>query len=235
VRPPPAGEAVITYARHVQHLEDDTVATLGIDSGRRARLAIAVNADSLATWFLDPLARLSDRLGVTFDLHREDEDFTADLLESGTVLAAVTTRQAPIPGCSSVPLGRMTYRAVAAPSLMASHFPTGVTPEALAVAPVVDFNGKDDLQTEWLTAQGADAALPPRHRVPSSAEFAHAIALGLGWGLLPAAQREPYPHLIELDGPDVHVELHLQLWRVPSALLDDVAGEIVAAARTALS
>lgn len=234
VRPTQAGEAVIRYARQVQHLEDDTAAALDIDGRGRALLPIAVNADSLATWFMDPLARLSSRLDVAFDLHREDEDFTADLLESGTVLAAVTTLRTPIPGCSSVPLGRLTYRAVAAPSFVASSFGAGITPASLAVAPIVDFNSKDDLQTEWLEAMDADVSLPPRHRVPSSAEFAHAIALGLGWGLLPAAQRVPYPHLVDLGGPDIHVTLHLQRWRIPSALLDDVASEIVAAAREAL-
>lgn len=235
VRATEAGEAVIAYARRVKHLEDDTVAALGIGSGGRARLAIAVNADSLATWFLEPIARLGIRLGVTFDLHREDEDFTAELLESGEVLAAVTTRKTPIPGCSSVPLGRMTYRAVASPAFVETHFGAGITPAALSLAPVVDFNGRDDLQTTWLEVMGADAALPPRHRVPSSAEFAHSIALGLGWGLLPAAQRAPHPHLVELDGQDVHVALYLQRWRVPSALLDEVAGEIIAAARAALT
>lgn len=234
VRPTAAGEIVIRYARQVKHLEEDTAASLGIDGGRGAVVPIAVNADSLATWFLPPLARLSARLGVRFDLHREDEDFTAELLESGTVLAAVTTRREALAGCSSTPLGRMTYRAVAAPSLIASHLAAGVTREALAAAPIVDFNTRDDLQSTWLAAMGIEPTLAPRHRVPSSTEFAAAIALGLGWGLLPAAQREPHPQLIDLGGPGIDVELHLQRWRVPSTLLDEVAGEIVAAARLAL-
>lgn len=234
VRPTRAGEVVIRYARQVQHLEDDTAASLGIDGTRPALLPIAVNADSLATWFMAPLARLTARHGLTFDLHREDEDFTADLLESGTVLAAVTTRHTPIAGCSSTPLGRMTYRAVASRELMAAYFATGVTTDALERAPVVDFNSRDDLQTGWLESMGADATLPPRHRVPSSSEFAQAIALGFGWGLLPAAQRAPHANLVDLGGPDVRVALHLQRWRVPSGMLDEVAREIVTAAHAAL-
>lgn len=234
VRPTPAGEAVIRYARQVGHLEDDTAAALGLDGALRTMLPIAVNADSLATWFMAPLSRLASRRGLTFDLHREDEDFTANLLESGTVLAAVTTRRTAIAGCTSTPLGRMTYRAVAARGLVDRHFAVGVTSEALSQTPVVDFNSRDDLQTGWLEAMGADAAQPTRHRVPSSTEFAQAIALGLGWGLLPAAQRVPHPDLVDLGGPSVHVALHLQRWRVPSAMLDEVAGEIITAARESL-
>ncbi|NTV38871.1 MAG: LysR family transcriptional regulator ArgP [Demequinaceae bacterium] len=234
VRPTPAGEAVIRYARQVQHLEDDTAVALGLDGALRTMLPIAVNADSLATWFMAPIARLAARRGLTFDLHREDEDFTANLLESGTVLAAVTTRQTPIAGCASTPLGRMTYRAVAAREFADAHFAAGVTAETLGLAPMVDFNDRDDLQSAWLRAMGADEALPPRHRVPSSTEFAQAIALGLGWGLLPAAQRAPHPHLVDLGGRDVHVTLHLQRWRIRSDTLDEVAGEIIAAAREAL-
>lgn len=234
VRPTRAGEVVIRYARQVEQLEDDAAAALGVEGVLRAPLPIAVNADSLATWFMAPLSRLAARRGLTFDLHREDEDFTAGLLESGTVLAAVTTRRMPIAGCSSTPLGRMTYRAVAARELVDRYFATGVTPEGLRLAPIVDFNGRDDLQTGWLETMGADPTMPPRHRVPSSAEFAQAIALGLGWGLLPAAQRIPHPDLVDLGGPDVHVALHLQRWRVPSAMLDEVADEIIDAARDAL-
>jgi len=234
VRPTPAGEVVIRYARQVRHLEDDAAASLGLDGAQRARIPIAVNADSLATWFLAPIARLSERLGVTFDLHREDEDFTAGLLESGAVVAAVTTRSSPVPGCSATPLGTMTYRAVAAPSFVDAYFGERVTAESLALAPIVDFDSRDDLQSEWLESMGADASLAPRHRVPSSAEFAQAIAMGLGWGLLPAPQRAPHPDLVDLGGRDVRVALVWQRWRTPSALLDEVATEIVASAHSAL-
>ncbi len=55
-----AGTAVVRMARQIALLEHDTLAELGDDTGEGSRTTVplAVNADSLATWFLKPLARL---------------------------------------------------------------------------------------------------------------------------------------------------------------------------------
>ena len=152
----------------------------------RTTVPLAVNADSLATWFLEPLARLSERHPVVFELHRDDQDFTAGLLESGTVMGAVTSRATPVAGCRVSTLGAMRYEAVATPSFAARWLPDRSAPSTLAHAPLVDFDRRDDLQTRWLRACGIDEALPARHYVPASNDFAAAVRLGLGWALLPA-------------------------------------------------
>lgn len=223
------------YARQIEHLDTDIAAELGIERVTRASLPIAVNADSLATWLLPALARATRELAITLDLHREDEAFTTELLEAGSVVAAVTTRRSAVPGCSVTPLGAMTYRAVATPDFAARWLPAGPDRDSLAEAPVVDFDRRDDLQTRWLRAVGADPAAPPRYRIPSSTEFAGAIAAGMGWGLLPSAQRDPYAdRLVEIGGPEVAVPLYWQQWRARSALLEAVADVVSAAARGVL-
>ncbi|WP_062293851.1 ArgP/LysG family DNA-binding transcriptional regulator [Demequina phytophila] len=234
VRPTPAGEAVVRFGRQVALLEADAASALGIPADRPAPLRIAVNADSLATWLLRPLADVVPGLGATVHLRREDESYTAELLARGEVVAAVTTRAAAVPGCAVSPLGRMRYRAVAAPAFVTRWLPDGATPAALAVAPVVDFDARDDLQGRWLSAVGADPAAAPRHRVPSSTEFAEAIALGLGWGLLPESQREGR-ELVALGGPELDVALHWQQWRVQSASLTAIADAVRAAAAVSFS
>ena len=93
-----AGLAVVRYARQLSLLEHDVLAELGDPEAGRVSVPLAVNADSLATWFLDPLARLSRTRPVVFELHRDDQDFTAGLLESGAVMAAVTSRADPVAG-----------------------------------------------------------------------------------------------------------------------------------------
>lgn len=237
VRATSAGDVVIRYARQVEQLDADAASTLGLSDGDSARLPIAVNADSLATWLLAPLARVSRSRGILLDLHREDESHTAALLAAGTVVAAVTTRATPVPGCTVTTLGRMTYRAVASPAFAERWLPPDVGPEglatALARAPIVDFDARDTLQTRWLESRGVDPAAPPRHRVPSSAEFASAIALGLGWGMLPAAQRRGLD-LVALGEPELAVTLHWQQWRLHSDHLDALASEVAAAAFAAL-
>lgn len=235
VRATAAGEAVVRYARQIEHLDADVAADLGIDHATRVDLPIAVSADALATWLLPALARATSELDLTVDLRREDEAFTTELLVEGAVVAAVTTRSSPVPGCSVTALGAMTYRAVATPGFVERWLPRGIDGAALAVAPVVDFDRRDDLQSRWLLAVGADPAAPPRHRIPSSGEFAGAIAAGMGWGLLPAAQRMPWgERLVQIGGPELAVALYWQQWRARSTWLDALAAAVIAAAREAL-
>src|SRR6478735_11924267 len=189
-RPTAAGMSVIRLARQTALLEHDALAELGAgeDEAALTVVPLAVNADSLATWFLEPLARLAEQHPVVFDLHRDDQDFTAGLLESGTVMGAVTSRAAPVAGCRSSVLGAMRYEAVATPAFITRWMPDGPSPQALRGAPLVDFDRRDDLQTRWLRAREVDPAAPPRNYVPASGDFATAIKLGLGWGLLPGFQ-----------------------------------------------
>jgi LysR family transcriptional regulator (chromosome initiation inhibitor) len=234
-----AGAAVVRLARQIALLEHDTLVELGAEPahGARTRVPLAVNADSLATWFLAPLARLSAQHPLAFDLHRDDQDFTAELLESGTVMGAVTSQTRAVAGCRVTALGAMRYEAVATPDFVARWFAEGVDAEALAAAPVVDFDRRDELQSKWLQAQGADAALPPRHYVPASHDFAAAVAAGLGWAMLPSFQSEEHLEtgaLLRLGGPPLDVPLHWQQWNLRSPLLDAIADEVVAEGRRVL-
>ena len=234
-----AGTAVVRMARQVALLEHDTLAELGGDDaeGARTTVPLAVNADSLATWFLEPLARLSQRHPVVFELHRDDQDFTAGLLESGTVMGAVTSRAAPVAGCRVSTLGAMRYEAVATPSFAARWLPDRSAPSTLAHAPLVDFDRRDDLQTRWLRECGIDDALPARHYVPASNDFAAAVRLGLGWALLPRFQWQEAVdagQLVLLGGPPIDVPLYWQQWNLRSPLLDAIADEIVGEGRRVL-
>ncbi len=235
-QPTRAGHAVLRLARQMALLEHDTLVELGADEPAAApiNIPLAVNADSLGTWFLAPLAALSQNHPVVFELHRDDQDFTAGLLESGTVMGAVTSRSQPVPGCRAVPLGAMRYRAMATPGFVARWLPDGPTSTALTAAPVVYFDRRDELQSNWLNDQDVDPTQPPRHFVPASADYAHAVRLGLGWGLLDrfhAADALAAGDLVDLGGPTVQVELHWQQWNLRSPLLDAIAAGIVEHAR----
>jgi len=238
VRPTEAAHAVVRYARQLALLEHDALAELGGEDSGRISVPLAVNADSLATWFLAPLARLASRHPVVFDLHRDDQDFTAGLLESGTVMGAVTSRATPVAGCRVSPLGTLRYEAVATPAYVRTWLPEGATPAALARAPRIDFDRRDELQERWLTARGADPARSPRHHVPASSDFAAATRLGLGWSLLPRLQSQAAldaGDLVPLGGPPVEVPLYWQQWNLRSPLLDAIAAEVVADGRTVLA
>ena len=98
-RPTGAGEAVLRLARQVELLAADTRAELAGDAALGpGRLGVAVNADSLATWFLPAIAPLAGEVAV--ELHREDEANTVRLLRAGTVVAAITYDPTPVAGCT---------------------------------------------------------------------------------------------------------------------------------------
>lgn len=244
VRPTAPGDVVLRYARQVLLLAQDTEALLGLrtqDHGRTS-MAIAVNADSLATWFLDALVGLPAELGVVFDIRREDQDHSATLLRSGTVMAAVTATAEAVQGCSVRALGSMRYRAVGSPALLArsAQDEAGTPLWRRPGVPVVLFDRKDDLQDLFLRRAGGPGAqvLAPRHYVPTSDAYAQAVLGGLGWGLLPEQQcGEPLATgaLVDLaPRAPVDVALYWQRWSLGSALLDAVTDAVVAAAATQL-
>ena len=243
-----AGAAIVRLARQLALLEHDALAGFALDEAdgvddagaRPISVPLAVNADSLATWFLPALARVAERHPVTFDVHRDDQDFTAGLLESGTVMGAVTSQATPVAGCLVRPLGVMRYEAVATPAFVerwSIHPSSPRTADALARAPVVDFDRRDDLQREYLAASGIDPELPPRHYVPASHDFATAVKLGLGWGMLPGFQSAvelAAGDLMRLGGAHIDVPLYWQQWNLRSPLLDAIAEELHAEARHSL-
>ena len=232
-RPTAAGEAVLRLARQVELLAADAAAELAGEEGTGpAALGVAVNADSLATWFLPALVPLAGEVAV--QLHREDEANTARLLRAGTVVAAITVDPAPVAGCAVTALGAMRYRPMAAPGFAARWFADGPAPEALARAPMMVFDRDDAMQHDYLAAR-APGADPPQTMVPSSSDFVAAIGLGLGWGMVADLQRPDGPELVELEpGFSSDVTLYLQRWRLRTPSLDRLAEAIVAAARERL-
>jgi LysR family transcriptional regulator, chromosome initiation inhibitor len=226
-RPTAAGEAVLRLALQVELLAADTAAAIGDGAAGPAALGVAVNADSLATWFLPALAPLAGEVAV--QLHREDEANTARLLRAGAVVAAITVDPAPVAGCEVTALGAMRYRPMAAPTFVDRWFPDGPTPDALARAPVLVFDRDDRMQHDYLAAR-APRADPPQTMVPSSSDFAQAIGLGLGWGMVADLQRPSAPPLVELEAHATDVALYLQRWRLRTTSLDRLAAAIIAGA-----
>lgn len=235
-----AGEALLRLGQQLTLLENETLRQLGTEPADEhpTTLPIAVNADSLSTWILPPLARVAARAPVTFDLVRDDQDHTANLLASGTVMAAVTSDATPVPGCTSTPLGRMRFRAYATPAFAAQWFPDGPTATALDRAPRLEFDRKDTLQARFARRLARRASNPPCHYVPASADFAVATRLGLGWAMLPAAHSTDAVQADELvdlaPGRHLDIPLHWQQWNLRSSLIDTVAAEVKAEAARAL-
>ncbi|MDF2443212.1 MAG: LysR family transcriptional regulator, chromosome initiation inhibitor [Subtercola sp.] len=268
VRPTSAGDVVLRLARQVQLVETEALAELGqAGAGPGSTwpvIPVAVNADSLATWFLPALADAAAQLDVVFDVRRDDQGYTTAMLRSGSVMAAVTSTPEPVQGCSVTTLGVMRYRAVASPSYLARWRGDGrgdrrgdgqddgrgdgrSTPDGaedlaswLPNAPHLDFDRRDDLQRGFLRelVPDARAAAAPRHYVPTSADFARSIVAGLGWGMLPEQQcatELARGDLIELaPRRPADVPLFWQRWNLASTLLDGLTVAVRRAAAASL-
>ncbi|AOR36319.1 transcriptional regulator ArgP [Streptomyces fodineus] len=236
VRPTESGAVLVRYARQLARLERDAWGELGLSgAGEPTRVSVAVNADSLATWFLPALTRVA---GLCFELHREDEDHTAALLREGLVMAAVTTASDPVPGCTVRPLGRMRYLPTAAPEFTAAHLRGRPLADALPEAPVVVFDRKDDFQDGFVRRLGGGSAGPLRHLVPTSEGFLDAVVAGLGWGMVPEVQAGPLlaaGRLVLLAaGEWMDATLYWQQWRLDSPALAALAEAVTATAAEAL-
>lgn len=234
----PLGTRLCRHAESVGLLEQSLEADLGrLLPGRTpATLRIAVNADSLATWFIEAMASVD---GVLFDLVLDDQDHSADWLRRGEVSAAVTGRADPVQGCSSRSLGNMRYLATASPALMARWFPNGVDAASLAHAPCLCFNAKDALQTRWLTRVTGQPLSPPTHWLPSSNGFVDAALAGLGWGMNPEMLAAPHlasGKLVELcPGTPLDVPLYWQWSRAVESALATLTAAVLATASRRLS
>ena len=224
-----AGEVLVQAARRMRLLQAETDARL---QGRLGRvpLSIAVNADSLATWFTPVFADVAQLDGATLRIRVEDEARTLALLRRGDVLGAVTRESRAVSGCQSQPLGVVRYRAVATPDLAARH----PGPD-WSEMPTLRFGPGDSLQAADLEERlGGERKRPRMSEVPSSEALARATLSGLGWSLMSELQADAHLRrgaLVALDDRLIDVPLHWQRWRLESELLERLTDSVLAAAR----
>ena len=115
VRPTPVGEIVLRTGRQRALLDAELVRALGGGGSERGGIApivdlpVAVNADSLATWFVEVLETVGEWGDARLRVFVEDQDHSAQLLRDGSVIGAVTASDVAVQGCSVQELGVMRY------------------------------------------------------------------------------------------------------------------------------
>ncbi|MBB4567472.1 LysR family transcriptional regulator ArgP [Rhizobium leucaenae] len=206
---------------------------------QRVTLQVATNADSLGTWFLEAAAQFAKTSDYLLNISVDDQDYTAEWLQRGRVIAAVTSMEQPISGCRRYSLGAMRYHATASPDFVRRYFPNGVTPEAIASAPSLIFNQKDRLQIDWLQRVfgGVDSNVPT-HWLPSTQGFVEASLRGMGWGMNPVHLIQDHVQagrLVELvpDTP-LGVTLYWQISRLAAERLALLTQTVIDVAKRSL-
>lgn len=240
VTPTPAGEVLLRLGGHWDLLVHDALAELvpEADGAAHPLVPVVVNADSLATWIVPALARAQEELGVALDLIREDEEHASDLVRSGSALAAVTADPRPVAGCRITALGSLRYVAACTPAFRARWLPRGARAADLDRAPVLRFDRKDTMQHRTARRWVRREVEPPVTYVGSSREFAEAVRLGMGWGMVPldwAAPDLASGALVPVATRPYHdVPLHWLAWKLPSRTLEVLTRCVVEEAAGAL-
>ncbi|MCT7658813.1 LysR family transcriptional regulator ArgP [Mycobacterium deserti] len=225
-----AGVPLLRLAAQMALLEAEALSEMSGGDGISPRIALAVNADSMATWFTGVFPRLD---GVLFDIRIEDQDHSARLLREGVVMGAVTTERAPVTGCRVQSLGVMRYVPVASRDYVDRYLPDGFTARAAGGAPSLAWNRDDALQDMLLRKAFRRDISRSVHLVPTAEGFGAAVSAGLGWGMFPEGLAGP-----QLDDGsfvricDVHLDVPLfwQCWKLDSPIVGAVTEAVMSAA-----
>jgi len=189
--PTPAGEALLRHIRVLKILEADTLRHIKPTNAERPRIAIAVNADSLATWF-EAVAWEIAKGNVALELMVDDQDYTLPLLARGEAMGCVSTSNEPPTGFLAELIGAMEYECVANVEFARAFFPQGLGLHSVLAAPAVLYNRKDGLHALFLE-RFLDFKVKnyATHFFPSPSALLTAVERGVGYGLVPCLQAQP--------------------------------------------
>ncbi|MBD1552519.1 LysR family transcriptional regulator ArgP [Pseudomonas typographi] len=237
--PTEVGRRLLNHVQQVRLLERDVqgqVPTLG-DDKQPERLRVALNADSLATWWAGAVGGFCSEHALLLDLLVEDQDVGLKRMRAGEVAACVCATERPVAGARSEPLGAMRYRPLATKPFLERWMPGGFSPQALAKAPALVFGPDDFLQHRYMAALGV-SQVQVFHLCPSSEGFMRMAEAGAGWGLIPemqAARLIAEGVLVELlPGYHSDVPLYWHHWRNGGQLLDVLTRHLLREAAHAL-
>lgn len=226
-KPSTPGIDFLTHYRKVVLLEKDLFSIqANLNSDNFRNLSIAINADTIETWFPQIILPYLQQNDILLDLKSDDQDQTHNLLKKGEVMACVASHDKAIQGCSCVHLGTVTYGLYCSKTFYERWFKNGFTEEALSISPALYFNLKDKLNTLLhKRIFGKDIKNTNTLFIPSTELFAELICGNIGYGALPEHQSKPLIEqgkIIELaEGKTIEVNLFFHSWNLKSSLLED--------------
>ncbi|MYM23190.1 ArgP/LysG family DNA-binding transcriptional regulator [Duganella sp. FT135W] len=232
--PTEAGQRLIAHYRQVRLLESALDKRPG-DAEARPEIAIAVNADSAATWLQEAVTPLMQNGDCMLHIRLDDQDHTLSMLREGRVFGCVTSETAQVAGTTVTPLGVMRYLCVASPAFAARWFPDGMTAHTVQQAPAMNFDRKDMLQTRFIARHTGYTGRYPHHALSSSDGYVRFIEAGLGYGMLPIQQCERQLQdgtLVDLaPGEWLDVLLVWHMWDIQTPFTRALSDNLITTAR----
>ncbi len=232
------GQRLVAHHRHVGLME----AALDIDLGRDVSLpdiAVAVDADSLASWFPQALAPLLAPPRCQLDVRLANAELALHLVREGIVFGCIAAddQRDSANGTSRTVLGALRYVCVATPVFAGHWFGDGMSHAALRLAPAVV--STDKLLARFLATHLALAGPFPHHTLPVSQALNDCILGGLAYGLMaePMARAAlASGRLVDLQaGCTLAVPLSWHAWNIDTPFTRALSEQIIDTARRYLA
>ncbi|NDV28516.1 LysR family transcriptional regulator ArgP [Desulfovibrio sp. JC010] len=227
------GRKLIKHLRTIRLMEHELGDSMGFNpSGEFVTLPVGVNADSLASWFLDALEDFLKEHNVLLDLYVDDENRTHEMLRRGEVVGCVGTGARSVKGCRSDYLATFDYLCLATPDFCERWFKDGFNHETVEKAPAAVFNRKDETQSQMLAKVfPGETVTHPIFYVPSTESFVDIICRELAYGMVPEFQVEDKlksGQLVEVVPQGrVPVSLYWHSWNVDTELLEGLRRTLI--------
>ncbi len=204
------------------------------------RISIALNRDSLETWFLSLIEETDVFRNIILEVIADDQELTLDYLKNGLVSACLSTSEKEIVGGRIHFLGNMEYVLVASPAFAKTFFSKGSPKQCLRHAPAIKFDQNDKLHERYLEKFfNLDGRELDYHVVPSVAAFRKFALLGYGYGLIPRidiVDELKKKQLVQLYRDKVwNIPLYWHYWAVQSASYQKFNANVIHHAMNKLS
>lgn len=206
--PTKIGCYLIGHFKQISLLEEALKHHLG--SKRKLHISIALNRDSLETWFLDLIEDSTLLKDVILEVIADDQELTIDYLKRGLVSACLSTSHQETLGCKTTFLGNMEYLLVASPKFFKEYFFKAKFENCLLQAPAIKFDRNDHLHKRYLEKFfGLSDDEVNYQIVPSVKGFKKYVLLGYGYALIPRIDI-----VGELKSKKL-VQIHDKTWKIP--------------------
>lgn len=237
--PTSAGKALLKHYQQVRLLEEGLSSELSA-AATVSTLAIGINADSLAHWFIAAIGPILQKMNILLDLRVDDQEETHRYLREGDVVGCITTEANAIQGCRVEKLGTINYRLLATPDFIDLWFPQGFSLKPAQRAPAVIFNRRDRLHYQFFeTFLGSCPESFAAHYIPSPGQFFEVIAAGYSYGMVPDWQGR---RLLDagqlkelLPGRVLPINLYWHCWNLDAQPLREFSDQLLAGAQRAMS
>ncbi len=225
------GKKLIGHFKRISLLEEDLEQQLEKTS-EPPRISIALNRDSLETWFIDLLKETEFFQNMVLEVIADDQELTLEYLKNGVVSACLSTSEKEILGGKAHFLGTMEYVLVASPGFVKKYFSSGSPVKCLRSAPALKFDQNDHLHERYLEKFFNVSGKEIQYQIiPSVRGFKQMALLGCGYGLLPKidiVQELKKKQLVQLYPDKVwKIPLYWHYWAVESKFYQKFNAEII--------